>query len=70
MGEQHLRSTGLRFRVARRILSCTAYPRSDASGDEGAESTEPVEDTDDIEEIGLWLELLSDVELAPEESTS
>jgi hypothetical protein len=64
MGEQHLRSTGLRFGVARRILSWTGYPGSDASGDEAADSVELVEATEEMEERGRWLDLLDDIELA------
>lgn len=70
MGEQHLRSTGLRFGVFRRILSWTAYPRSDATGDEGAESAELVEETEEMEELSRSLDLLSDIELASDESIS
>jgi hypothetical protein len=62
MGEQHLRSTGLRFGGARRISSWTGYPASGASGDETAESVEFVEAAEEMEERGL--DLLDDIELA------
>ena len=70
MGEQHLRSTGLRLGVVRRIFSWTAYPTSDAPGDEGAESVELVEETEEMEELSRWLDLRSDIELASDESIS
>jgi hypothetical protein len=67
IGEQHLRSTGFRFGVARRILIWTGYPAPDASGDEGADF---VEDTEEMEELGRWLDLLSDGQLVADESVS
>jgi hypothetical protein len=70
MGEQHLRSTGLRFGVARRILILTGYPASDTSGDEGTEFVELVEEAEETEELGRCLELLIDIELAADESIS
>lgn len=70
MGEQHLRSTGLRFGVARRILILTGYPASDTSGDEGTESVELVEEAEEMEELGRCLELLADIKLVADGSIS
>jgi hypothetical protein len=69
-GEQHLRSTGLRFGRIRRILSRTGYPASDAPGDETAESVELVEAAEEMDEFGRLLDLLDDTELAADESVS
>jgi hypothetical protein len=69
-GEQHLRSTGLRFGRVRRILSWTGYPTLDAPGDEGAESVELVEATEEMEDLSPWLDLLDDIELAADEFVS
>ena len=67
-GEQHLRSTGLRFGVARLIFSRTGYPSSVTSGDDGAvESVELVEAAEETEELERWLDLVADMDLSADE---
>jgi hypothetical protein len=64
MGEQHLRSTGLRFKGLRWILISTGYPVSVASSDEVVESVETVEQVEEMDALGEWLDLGLGIELA------